>query len=159
MQAPSKIMNSQSSPVQPSAGGNSPFNSLTSVHQSLPANSEKLAKYASKVQGDLKRNRAGGVGAGGVKGGKSKHNENKTEWKIIIFIRHGNSIWNNLKNSGKKWRGLAFGITEYIRAKSNMVEHKDTWVVDAPLSRLGYLITQTHTHTHTHAHIRNINLK
>jgi len=60
-------------------------------------------------------------------------------YKTFIFIRHGNSIWNRFKNSGRKrkWAAMAVGITEYLRTKNNPQNHADTWVVDAPLSRVG----------------------
>eukprot|EP01083_Nonionella_stella_P270004 913896_1 len=60
-------------------------------------------------------------------------------YKTFIFIRHGNSIWNSFKNSGRKrkWAAMAVGITEYLRTKNNPENHADTWVVDAPLSRVG----------------------
>eukprot|EP01084_Bolivina_argentea_P116865 207582_1 len=32
---------------------------------------------------------------------------------------------------------MAIGITEYLRTKNNPENHADTWVVDAPLSRIG----------------------
>lgn len=57
--------------------------------------------------------------------------------KVLIFIRHGDSIWNNLKNSGHKWRGIGMGVVEYFKLKGTSKQHKDTWVVDAPLSTKG----------------------
>eukprot|EP00484_Ammonia_sp_Unknown_P017962 CAMPEP_0197025478 /NCGR_PEP_ID=MMETSP1384-20130603/5802_1 /TAXON_ID=29189 /ORGANISM="Ammonia sp." /LENGTH=857 /DNA_ID=CAMNT_0042454011 /DNA_START=130 /DNA_END=2703 /DNA_ORIENTATION=+ len=63
----------------------------------------------------------------------------KKMYKTIIFIRHGNSIWNRFKNAGrkKKWAAVAVGIGEFLRTKNNPSNHADTWVVDAPLSRVG----------------------
>mmetsp|Transcript_54511 Transcript_54511/g.90368 ORF Transcript_54511/g.90368 Transcript_54511/m.90368 type:complete len:920 (-) Transcript_54511:311-3070(-) len=60
-------------------------------------------------------------------------------YKTFLFIRHGNSIWNRFKASGrkKKFAALAVGIIEYARSKQNPQNHADTWVVDAPLSRIG----------------------
>merc|ERR1712154_282144 len=36
-----------------------------------------------------------------------------------------------------KMAALFVGITEYLRTKNNPQNHADTWVVDAPLSRIG----------------------
>ena len=60
-------------------------------------------------------------------------------YKTFIFIRHGNSIWNKFKAGGKKRKmaALFVGVQEYIKLKSNPENHADTWVVDAPLSRIG----------------------
>jgi len=60
-------------------------------------------------------------------------------YKTFIFIRHGNSIWNKFKAAGKKRKMAAMfvGLQEYIKLKNNPENHADTWVVDAPLSRIG----------------------
>merc|ERR1719242_1724031 len=60
-------------------------------------------------------------------------------YKTFIFIRHGNSIWNKFKAAGKKRKMAAMfvGLQEYIKLKNNPQNHADTWVVDAPLSRVG----------------------
>jgi len=65
--------------------------------------------------------------------------QHKRMYKTFIFIRHGNSIWNRFKNSGRKrkFAALAVGMAEYFRTKNNPSGHADTWVVDAPLSRIG----------------------
>eukprot|EP01084_Bolivina_argentea_P170220 294954_1 len=68
--------------------------------------------------------------------GLNAHNK---QYKTFIFIRHGNSIWNRFKNSGvkRKWVAIGLGLTEYWRTKNNPENHADTWVVDAPLSKVG----------------------
>merc|ERR1719216_442055 len=60
-------------------------------------------------------------------------------YKTFIFIRHGNSIWNKFKAAGKKRKMAAviLGLSEAWKLRSNPQNHADTWVVDAPLSRVG----------------------
>jgi len=68
-----------------------------------------------------------------------RENAAGTMYKTFIFIRHGNSIWNSFKAGGRKRKlaALAVGVSEYFKTKSNPANHADTWVVDAPLSRVG----------------------
>jgi len=68
-----------------------------------------------------------------------KSAKTNTMYKTFIFIRHGNSIWNSFKAGGRKRKlaALAVGVSEYFKTKSNPANHADTWVVDAPLSRVG----------------------
>mmetsp|Transcript_6473 Transcript_6473/g.5716 ORF Transcript_6473/g.5716 Transcript_6473/m.5716 type:complete len:680 (+) Transcript_6473:943-2982(+) len=86
----------------------------------------------SNVDGNLQQNKDKLGHIMGIK-------QHKRMYKTFIFIRHGNSIWNRFKNSGRKrkFAALAVGMAEYFRTKHNPSGHADTWVVDAPLSRIG----------------------
>ena len=69
------------------------------------------------------------------------------EWRTIIFIRHGNSLWNqstdgSFKNpiqTAKAIRAWGKGIQEYASLKWNKTEykHEDSTIVDTPLSSKG----------------------
>eukprot|EP01084_Bolivina_argentea_P035044 64983_1 len=68
------------------------------------------------------------------------------EWRTIIFIRHGNSIWNestdnSLKNpyrAAKAISAFTSGVKEYAKLKwSSEYKHEESIYVDTPLSPKG----------------------
>ena len=68
------------------------------------------------------------------------------EWRTVIFIRHGNSIWNestdnsfkNPYSAAKAISAFTFGVKEYAKLKwSSEYKHEDSIYVDTPLSTKG----------------------
>ena len=68
------------------------------------------------------------------------------EWRTVIFIRHGNSIWNestdhSFKNpyfAAKALSAFTSGVKEYYKLKwSASYKHEDSLYVDTPLSPKG----------------------
>ena len=60
--------------------------------------------------------------------------------KRIIFIRHGNSIWNKMKGQGTKSKisAVATGVLEFAKTSYyDTSSHKSSTVMDAPLSDIG----------------------
>lgn len=109
--------------------GHNGFNGHNGYHYNQRVDDDVIA---NNVNGNLEQNKDK---LGHVLGMK----QHKRMYKTFIFIRHGNSIWNRFKNSGRKrkFAALAVGMAEYFRTKHNPSGHADTWVVDAPLSRIG----------------------
>ena len=60
--------------------------------------------------------------------------------KRIIFIRHGNSIWNKAKSEGLagKVTAIGQGVAEFVKTSYyDTASHKNSTIMDAPLSEIG----------------------
>lgn len=71
---------------------------------------------------------------------EGKENSDDNLKKRIIFIRHGNSIWNKMKGQGTKSKlsAVTTGVIEFAKTTYyDQGSHKSSTVMDAPLSDIG----------------------
>jgi len=120
----------------PPISGRNPMNPMMDYHDQY--GSGGVDQFGQVRDSTIERNVYGNMNKGKIDDlmGLEKH---RKMYKTFIFIRHGNSIWNKFKAGGKKRKmaAILLGMSEYLKTKSNPENHADTWVVDAPLSRVG----------------------
>ncbi|ETO09463.1 hypothetical protein RFI_27914, partial [Reticulomyxa filosa] len=73
-----------------------------------------------------------------------KDYESKILWRTVIFIRHGESVWNESTDQGLRAplqaaMAMGQGLREYatLKWRTNEYKHEDSLFVDAPLSAKG----------------------